>query len=75
MARIANAVGEHVVETVKQLSPLTVNGTETVEATIIRPAAVPTAPTSPKAAQNLALGLTLDAGQVVLPAPFYTKIS
>lgn len=77
-ARIANAVGDQVVVTVKQLSPPTANGTETVEATIIRPASVPTAPTSPKVAQNLALGLLLGlmlgAGQAVLRDTLNTRI-
>ncbi len=69
-ARIANALGQRIVVTVKELSPPTANGGETVVATIIRPAATPATPTTPKPAQNLALGLLLGlllgAGQAVL---------
>lgn len=69
-ARIANAIGERVVATVKELSPPSANGGEMVTATIIRPAATPSSPTTPKPAQNLALGLMLGlllgVGQAVL---------
>lgn len=77
-ALIANAVGEQVVETVKQLSPPTADGSDTVEATVIRPASVPVSPTTPKVTQNLALGLLLGlmlgVGQAVLRDTLYTKI-
>lgn len=77
-ARIANAIGEQVVATVKELSPPAANGGETVVATIIRPAATPTSPTTPKPAQNLALGLMLGlllgAGQAVLRDTLNTVI-
>jgi len=77
-ALIANAVGEQVVETVKQLSPPTADGSDMVEATVIRPASVPLSPTTPKVTQNLALGLLLGlmlgVGQAVLRDTLYTKI-
>jgi len=58
-ARVADAIGSQLVDTVRELSPPSPNGGETVTATIIRPAATPSSPTTPKAAQNLALGLLL----------------
>lgn len=77
-SRIANAIGDRVVATVKELSPPAANGGETVVATIIRPAATPTSPTTPKPAQNLALGLMLGlmlgAGQAVLRDTLNTVI-
>lgn len=76
--RIANAIGDRLVATVKELSPPAANGGETVVATIIRPAATPTSPTTPKPAQNLALGLMLGlllgAGQAVLRDTLNTVI-
>ena len=51
-ARIANALGEQLVTTVKQLSPPSSSGAQTVAATIIRPAVTPLSPTTPRTAQN-----------------------
>ena len=51
-ARIANALGEQLVTTVKQLSPPSSSGAQTVAATIIRPAVTPLNPTTPRTAQN-----------------------
>ncbi|WP_179251290.1 tyrosine-protein kinase domain-containing protein [Enemella evansiae] len=57
-ARIANAIGDQVAETVRELSPKR-DGQDTVKATTISPALPPPSPSSPKVAQNLALGLLL----------------
>ena len=69
-ARIANALGEQIIAAVKQLSPPSGNGGQTVVATIIRPAVAPTSPTTPKTVQNIELGLliglVLAAGQALL---------
>lgn len=77
-ADIANAIGEQVVATVQELSPPSSDGTDTVEATIIRPAAVPASPTTPKVAQNLALGLlvglALGVGQALLRDLLNTRV-
>lgn len=77
-ATIANAVGERLVTVVRELSPPSPTGGETVAATIIRPATAPTSPTTPKPAQNLALGLflglLLGAGQAILRDTLDTKI-
>ena len=77
-ARIANALAQQVVVTVKDLSPPSPDGGETVAATIVRPAATPLTPTTPKPAQNLALGLLLGlmlgAGQAILRDTLDTKV-
>lgn len=77
-ARIAAAVGDSTVAVVQQLSPPAADGTDMVEATIIRPATVPLSPTTPKVKQNLALGLLLGlllgAGQAILRDTLYTRI-
>lgn len=77
-AAIAAAVGESTVEIVKELSPPAADGSELVVATIIRPATVPTSPTTPKVLQNLALGLLLGlllgVGQAILRDTMYTRI-
>jgi succinoglycan biosynthesis transport protein ExoP len=52
-ARIANALGEQIIAAVKQLTPSSANGGQSVVATIIRPAVAPTSPTTPRTAQNL----------------------
>ena len=77
-ARIANALGEQLVTTVKQLSPPSSSGAPTVAATIISPAVTPLSPTTPRTAQNLALGLAvgllLGAGQAVLRDALNTRV-
>ena len=77
-SRIANAIGDQIVATVRALSPPSANGGETVTATIIRPAATPTSPTTPKAAQNIALGLLLGLmlgiGQALLRDTLNTRV-
>ena len=69
-ARVTAAISEQLVEAVDELSPPSPDGTKPVVATIIRPAQVPTSPTTPKTMQNLALGvllgLLLGAGQAIL---------
>ncbi|GAB3713241.1 tyrosine-protein kinase domain-containing protein [Mariniluteicoccus flavus] len=61
-AEIANAVGEQLSQVAGQLTPRTPQGQEAVKATVIAPALAATSPTSPKVAQNLALGLLLGLG-------------
>ena len=77
-ARIANALGEQIVTTVKQLAPPSSSGAPTVAATIISPAVTPLSPTTPRTAQNLALGLAvgllLGAGQAVLRDVLNTRV-
>jgi len=77
-ARIANALGEQIVTTVKELAPPSTNGGQTVAATIISPAVTPLSPTTPRTAQNLALGfavgLLLGAGQAVLRDVLTTRV-
>lgn len=68
--RIASAVSDGLIAAVQKLSPPGADGTDPVLATVIKPATVPNLPTSPKVAQNLALGLLvgllLGAGQAIL---------
>ena len=77
-ARIANALGEQIVTTVKELAPPSTNGGQTLAATIISPAVTPLSPTTPRTAQNLALGfavgLLLGAGQAVLRDVLNTRV-
>jgi succinoglycan biosynthesis transport protein ExoP len=77
-ARIANALGEQLVTTVKQLAPPSSSGAPTVAATIISPAVTPLSPTTPRTTQNvalgLALGLLLGAGQAVLRDVLNTRV-
>lgn len=77
-AAVADAVSNQVVETVRALSPNSVNGQKAVVATVIRSAAKPTSQTTPKVAQNLALGLLLGlflgVGQAILRDTLDTRI-
>jgi capsular exopolysaccharide synthesis family protein len=77
-ARIANALGEQLVMTVKQLSPPSSSGAPTVAATVISPAVTPLSPTTPRTAQNIALGfvvgLLLGAGQAVSRDVLNTRV-
>ncbi|WP_145952932.1 polysaccharide biosynthesis tyrosine autokinase [Tessaracoccus aquimaris] len=69
-ARIAHAITERLIVAVDELSPPGADGQKPVVATVIRQPLVPTAPTSPKPLQNLAIGglvgLLLGAGQALL---------
>ncbi len=56
-AVLADAIGTQLLATVQQLSPQDGDGKETVEATVVSPAAVPTRPTSPRASVSLGAGL------------------
>lgn len=60
-AEIANAVGAQLADTVGRLSPERPDGAQAVLATTLTPALSPDTPASPKALQNLALGLVLGA--------------
>lgn len=75
---IAAAVGTELVGAVSALSPDTGAGLESVEATIITPATVPMAPTTPNVPQNLVLGLLLGvflgAGQAILRDTLDTRV-
>ncbi len=76
--RIANAVGHQLVTTVKELSPPSSNGAQTVAATIISPAETPLRPTTPRTALNIALGLAvgllLGVGQAILRDVLNTRV-
>jgi len=69
-ATIAQAVSESLVAGVQKLSPADTTGSQTVAATILTPATVPTAWTSPNVLLNLALGflvgLAIGVGQALL---------
>lgn len=69
-ARIAQATSEQLVATVDQLSPTDDGGKRAVVATIVTPATVPLAKTTPRTSLNLAagllLGLLLGSGQAIL---------
>ena len=56
---IANAVGSRMAATVAGLSPDRSDGSDSVQATILAPAQVPIAPSSPNVPRNLAIGLAL----------------
>lgn len=56
-AAIANAIAEQLSTTVNTLTPEQADGSEAVRATILAPAAVPLAPSSPNVVRNLALGI------------------
>lgn len=77
-ANIANAAADSLTVRVQELSPLGRDGNRLVQATVIEKAAVPTAPTSPKPQQNLALGLLLGAflgiGQALLRDRLDTRV-
>jgi succinoglycan biosynthesis transport protein ExoP len=58
-ARIANAVGQQLASVSSDLSPRRQDGSQSVKATILAPAQVPTGPSSPNVVRNLAAGLIL----------------
>lgn len=68
-AEIANAVANSLQTAVAELSPPSADGSGLVSATVVDQAAVPTAPTAPRPAVNLALGgllgLMVGLGQAV----------
>ena len=61
-ADIANAVSAELADSVASLSPPGPDGSDSVRATTISPATVPTTATSPNTRRNLALGLVLGLG-------------
>jgi polysaccharide biosynthesis transport protein len=58
-ARIANAIGQRLASVTSDLSPRRQDGSQSVKATILSPAQVPTVPSSPNILRNLAAGLLL----------------
>lgn len=56
---IANAISSRMSETVSSLSPDRSDGSDSVQATILAPAQIPTIPSSPNVLRNLAIGLAL----------------
>mgnify|MGYP001224226064 CR=1 FL=1 len=58
-ARLANEIGAQLIVAVGDLSPTAADKSQTVKATTVEPALVPTAKTSPRVALNLVLGLLL----------------
>lgn len=61
--QVATEVAAQLMSVVEGLSPARADGTQSIKITVVSPAALPTAASSPKTAQNLALGLL--AGLVV----------
>lgn len=58
-ARISNAVGGELASVAADLSPARPDGSESVRATTLAPAAIPLEPSSPNVLRNLALGAVL----------------
>jgi len=58
-AQIANAVGQRLSSVTSDLSPRRQDGSQSVKATILAPAQVPSDPSSPNILRNLAAGLIL----------------
>lgn len=58
-AKIANQVGQQLASVSSDLSPRRQDGSQSVKATILAPAQVPTNPSSPNILRNLAAGLIL----------------
>lgn len=56
---IANAIGAELANVVSGLAPERQGGSEAVKATILKPAVIPVAPSSPNIVRNLALGCVL----------------
>lgn len=77
-AKIANAVGQQLASVSSDLSPRRQDGSQAVKATILAPAQVPTAPSSPNILRNLAagliLGLLLGVAVAILRRVLDTKI-
>lgn len=77
-AQISNEVSANLSRAVDELSPRGARGERLVRATVIEQAEIPTAPTSPKPKQNLALGLLLGAllglGQALLRDRLDTRV-
>ena len=61
--QVATEVAKQLTVVVEGLSPARADGTQSIKITVVSPAALPVAPSSPKTMQNLALGLL--AGLVV----------
>ena len=77
-AATSTAVAQQLILVVDKLSPRAPDGDKAVKATIVAPAAVPTAQTSPRVTMNLALGalvgLMLGLGQAVLRSRLDTRV-
>ena len=56
---IANAIGSRMAATVAELSPDRTDGSDSVQATVLAPAQIPTDPASPNVLRSLAIGLAL----------------
>lgn len=76
--RIANAVAASLQQAVVELTPEGPDGTGMVAASVIDPAVVPSTPTSPRPANNLALGallgMLLGFGQALLRSLLDTRL-
>ncbi len=76
--RIANAIGEELTNVVERLNPGRQDGSETVRATTLATAQVPSVPSSPNIIRNLTLGLilglVLGVGIAVLRQVLDTKV-
>lgn len=77
-AAIADAVARHLVVAVSDMAPRDADGLEAVRANVISEATIPTAWTTPRVAQNLALGALLGAmlgvGQALLRRTLDTRV-
>lgn len=77
-AVLSNAVAESLIDAVDELAPDGPEGTQLVSATVIDHGRVPATPTSPRPAQNLALGgllgLLLGFGQALLRSVLDTRV-
>ena len=77
-AAVANAVGDRIAEVAADLSPERADGSETVQATPLAPALVPTDPSSPNVSRNLllggVLGLLLGLGVALLRQILDTRV-
>jgi len=77
-ARIANAIGERLTTVAEDLTPGREDGSETVRATTLATAQVPSVPSSPNIPKNLSLGLivglVLGIGIAVLRQVLDTKV-
>lgn len=77
-AQIANAIGQRLSSVAGDLSPERQDGSQSVRATILAPAQVPTEPSSPNVLRNLAagllLGLLLGVGVAILRRVLDTKV-
>ena len=77
-AATANGIAESLVGVVAEIAPKDAKGESTIQVTVVKPGAEPTAWTSPRVAQNLTLGLLvglmLGLGQALLRHVLDTKV-